>query len=54
MDVIQEIDDITNLSKSLFNSIMFDDANGENSSGNVTLAGMILQRLKNLQKEIYK
>lgn len=34
--------------------MMFDEANGESSSGNVTLAGMILQRLENLQKEIYK
>ena len=54
MDVAQEIDDITNLSKSLFNSMMFDNANGNSTTGNVTLTGIILQKLTHLQQEIYK
>ena len=53
MDKVQEIDDITNLSKSLYNSMMFDDANGQNSNINLTLAYIIFQKLTNLRKEIY-
>lgn len=54
MDIIQELEDITNLSKTLFDAMMFANANGENSNNNITLAYIITTRLQNLQTKIMK
>ena len=54
MDVIEEIEDISNLSKTLFDAMMFNEANDTKSNNNVTLACIISQRLENLKLEIYK
>lgn len=54
MDVIEEIENVSNLSKTLFNAMMFDEANDKNSNNNVTLACIISEKLENIRNEIYK
>ena len=54
MDIFKEIEDILNLAKTLFDAMMFNEANGTESNNNVTLACIISQRLENLKLEIYK
>ncbi|MBO6087409.1 hypothetical protein J6P92_03580 [bacterium] len=45
MDVIEEIENIANLSKTLFDAMMFNDVNDSKSNNNLTLACIISQRL---------
>ena len=54
MEIFKEIEDITNLAKSLANSLMLASANNEKASSNVTLAYIVSEKLDNLQKEILK
>ena len=54
MDMIEEIENVANLSKTLFDAMMFNDTNNSNSNNNITLACIISQKLGNIKKEIYK
>ena len=50
MEILKEIEDITNLAKTLADSLMMASANNEKASNNVTLAYIISDKLTNLQK----
>lgn len=54
MDILQEIEDASNLSKTLFEALMFSNANTDNDNHYVTLAYLISEKIQKLQTEIYK
>ena len=51
MNIFNEIDEITNLSKSLADALMLANAQNDSAYNNVTLAHIILEKLEKVQKK---
>lgn len=54
MDVIEKIGELVDLCKTMHSALMFSDANQENCSYAISLSNIILLKIEDVQKQIYR